>query len=309
MHNNGEAESRIRRVDRRSLLKIGAVGIGVTAVVGGGLIGGFYTAKKRYSRETPDCSGNTEIHLPPFDINSFIQKSDWILIDALMKSDVKSPHYLKAKISAINQDKGKEFTLDESRWQNEIDFIHKLIGNKNWSSLIPQAAYTVMAFPERANQIYDMIDEHRDDMQGSINNSDNFGGHPWDIPDRGFEFKNILYPHIDTPITDTKVWEMLNENLNHDYDIYKSYGMTDSISSSLSTLRHFAPDRLPPYFFDAGFRTTIRFRAVERLEFDRHSFKDDPPLAHMIGFIDDAYDSRLLEADKVEMTQQGLVLS
>lgn len=296
-----------RHFSRRKLLALGAAGgVGFAAA---SAAGGFFAARERYAPDTQNGAIKPkELSLPPFDINDFITGSDWNSISALINAE--NSIYLKGMASVINQQKAQELLPDESGWQQGISHLTQLVDVKDWLYVIPNAAHMQIASPDRADQIYAIINKNYGNMQDSINNIVNHFGDAWYLPDRLFDFNTILYPDADVPV-DEWVWNTFSRETNNWYEVpYLWTGDPKLLIPSLAKLKHSAKDKLPPYYFDERFRMVVREHSVNSLESERtRTPSSDNPLNHWIGFIRTAYNSRLLEASSVQMTQGGLVLA
>ena len=347
MRNNSETEGRVIRVDRRTILKAGA-GLGIAAATGttGAFLATREDSRPVATPETPlpPFDINSEITESDWNEIDTVVASSRERFDSYERYREEDNQYVwtpvdwKALIAPVNKEKAERIQLYDFDLQNRIDSMQEMIDNginpyvvgPYSMGLVLTAASTIVASPESASEVRAVINKCYERIHGSFNWT--VSRSAWALPFAGFGLRNVLYPGDKDINPPDWQWNSFKEEMNGYYNQYQEGRKMNSslgqdkigvISNALAPLKHFAPEQLSDYYYDTDFRLAMRRDSIDYLAYYRSSSdqnKSDRCCDGQAvyeqregqtwgGFIKKAYDSRLLEANSVQMTPSGLVLS
>ncbi|MBI4084501.1 MAG: hypothetical protein HY431_01205 [Candidatus Levybacteria bacterium] len=291
------------KLTRRKIVALGAAGFGLAAL-------GFGIPQDAHASPQVQEGTPEQNTLFRFDADSQITQSDWEGIFAYVeyKRNNPLPHTvgvakLKYNISLISREQSEKVILSEDDWQQDRSGLE--YGLKNDLPvyiMLPDAAAVRAAYPEKKDELYTILDPFYD---GLVQKFQLVKAEEWEtyfLPEIAFSAQ-FLYPEGED---DFRIGETRN-SVEKLMSRYRTDGKWDALSDMLPHAKHIYQGIMSEYN-DA--QTTQGLQESFTSSVDNPSSLDNlrsvrawPEFTRRAGW------AELLEANSVQMTPQGLVLS
>lgn len=293
------------RISRRRILQFGA-GFGLAATA---LAGESFTpsVSVRYKAQENSPESNSSFR---FDADREITKADWEGIFTAVEYTRNNPlphtvgvAHLKYNISFINREQGEKVILSEDDWQQDRSGLeHGLKNDQGVYITLPDAAAIRAAYPQKKDELYTILDPFYDGLVQKFQLVKTEDWETYFLPEMAFSFQ-LLYPEREDDLRITETRPSVEELMRR----YENQGDWDSLSEMLPHSKHLYKGVITE-FSDEQTTKGLKESFISS-DANPFSLKNLRSGANWHEFTRRAAWAELLEADSVQMTPQGLVLS